>query len=97
MPNPYRVLDVRPESGDEEIRLAYLAKVRSHPPEQDPAGFEEARRAFEKLKDARSRLRHLLFEAPKRETMEELLEEVRCKSRKEKWTLERIRQLLIQS
>ena len=77
MPNPYRILDVTPESADEEIRQAYVAKVRRHTPEQDPRGFEETRQSYEKLKDARSRLRYLLFELPRGESFEELLEEIR--------------------
>ena len=92
MADPYRILGVGPESTDDDIRQAYLKRVKAHPPERHPDRFERVRGAYEKLRDARSRLAFLLFEPARGETMEDVIEEVRCRSRK-KLTLERIRQL----
>jgi hypothetical protein len=40
-------LPARPEPGD--LRRAYLRAVKEHPPERDPAGFQQVRGAFELL------------------------------------------------
>lgn len=38
--DPYKVLDVEPNATPAEVRLAYVQKVREHPPEHDPEGFK---------------------------------------------------------
>jgi curved DNA-binding protein CbpA len=47
--NPYKVLGVERDATEAEIRHAYLALVREHPPESDPEGFKRIRIAYEKL------------------------------------------------
>jgi len=49
--SPYEVLGVTEEASDEQIRKSYLEKVRQSPPERDPDGFKEIRRAYGVLKD----------------------------------------------
>jgi len=55
--DPYRVLDISPSAGQDEIRGAYLKLLRSHPPEKDPEKFKEIRAAYDKLKDEKTRIR----------------------------------------
>ena len=49
--DPRGVLGIGDEATDEEIRAAYLQKIKAHPPERDPDGFEQIRDAFEELRD----------------------------------------------
>ena len=59
--DPYQALELTPGATDEEIRAAYLRKIKEHPPERDPAEFERIRDAYEQLRDPRARARSLLF------------------------------------
>ncbi|PYP84044.1 MAG: molecular chaperone DnaJ [Candidatus Angelobacter sp. Gp1-AA117] len=58
--NQRQILGVGPEAGDEEIRVAYLRKVKEYPPDQWPKEFEQVREAYEALRDPRRRTRHIL-------------------------------------
>jgi len=64
--DPRQVLGVAPEAGDEEIRAAYLAKVKQYPPDRSPREFERVRDAYESLRDPRRRTIGLLMVNPKR-------------------------------
>lgn len=59
--NPYRLLGVTPDAGDEEIRKAWLEKVRRFPPENAPDEFRMMREAYETISTRTKRLRHYLF------------------------------------
>jgi curved DNA-binding protein CbpA len=59
--DPYQVLGIEAEASDEEIRAAYLRKIREHPPERDAAAFERVRDAYAELRDPRERARRRLF------------------------------------
>jgi curved DNA-binding protein CbpA len=50
-----RVLGVGAAAGPEQIRSAYLEKVKAYPPERYPEEFEAIRDAFETLSDVRKR------------------------------------------
>jgi len=50
--NPYKVLGVERNAAPDEIKRAYFALVREHPPERDPDGFKRIRAAYDKLKGA---------------------------------------------
>src|SRR3712207_4941673 len=80
MADPYAVLDVPPDSDDEAIRRRYLQLVRQYPPEHHPERFAEIRQAYESLKDLDTRLRHRLFEAGKRESVDAIIEELACRT-----------------
>ncbi len=54
--NPYAVLGVDPQATLDEIKTAYFALVRAHPPERDPEGFKRIRAAYEQLRDPDRRL-----------------------------------------
>jgi curved DNA-binding protein CbpA len=58
---PREILGVLPEAGEEEIRAAYLRKVKEFPPDQAPSEFERIRDAYEILRDPRRRTEHLLL------------------------------------
>jgi len=53
--DPRELLGVSPNAGEEEIRAAYLRKVKEYPPDQAPEEFEKVRNAFETLRDPRKR------------------------------------------
>jgi curved DNA-binding protein CbpA len=52
---PYQILEVPETANFQEIRKAYLAKVRLSPPEQDPEGFTTVQKAYATLKNAARR------------------------------------------
>jgi len=49
---PYEILEVPETAAFEDIRKAYLGKVRLSPPERDPDGFKRIQKAYAVLKDA---------------------------------------------
>lgn len=57
----YMILDISPDSGDEEIRKRYLELVKKHPPEKDPDKFRRITEAYEAIKDVRLRIAGQLF------------------------------------
>jgi curved DNA-binding protein CbpA len=61
--DPREVLGIAANAGEEEIRAAYLRKVKEHPPDRAPAEFEQIRDAYDTLRDPRRRMRHLLLAA----------------------------------
>jgi len=50
---PHSILGVPEDSGAEEIRLAYLEKIKACPPDRAPEAFERIRDAYEMLNDPR--------------------------------------------
>ena len=56
MRDPFTVLGVDEDAGDEEIRRRYLALVREFPPDRAPDRFRDYRAAYEALNDERKRL-----------------------------------------
>jgi len=56
MADPFSVLGVDEEAGDEEIRRAYLGLVRAFPPDRAPERFQAYRAAYDALIDERKRL-----------------------------------------
>jgi curved DNA-binding protein CbpA len=59
--NPYRVLGISRNATEEDIRTAYFARVREHPPEKDAEGFRRIRSAYERLKSGSARLEADVF------------------------------------
>jgi len=59
--DPGKVLGVNPDAGEEEIRAAYLRKVKEHPPDRSPEEFERIRDAYASLRDPRRRMRDRLL------------------------------------
>ncbi len=73
--DPRRVLGIASEAGDEEIRAAYLRKVKEFPPDRAPREFEKVRDAYEALRDPRRRTRHLLLSTDPKQSLVSLLED----------------------
>jgi curved DNA-binding protein CbpA len=80
MSDPYAVLGLPPDSDDETIRRRYLELVRQFSPEHHPEKFAAVRAAYESLRDLNTRLRHQLFEAGRKETVDAIVEEIACRS-----------------
>src|SRR5947209_16725905 len=87
MTDPHEVLGLPPDADDETIRRRYLELVRQFSPEHHPDKFAAIRAAYESLRDLNTRLRHRLFEAGKKESIEALIEEMQCRSARRRLTL----------
>jgi len=72
--DPHAVLGVGPEADDEQIRAAYLRKLKEYPPDRSPAEFERVRDAYELLRDRRRRSQHTLFSCDPEASVESLLD-----------------------
>lgn len=55
-PDPYAVLGLDPAAGPEQIKQAYFAQVRAHPPEREPEVFKQIRAAYEGLRTPQKKL-----------------------------------------
>ncbi len=76
-PDPWAVLGVAQDAGDEAIRAAYLGALKEHPPDADPEGFERVRDAWEVLRDPCRRTARVLLAADPEAPLESLLDERR--------------------
>ena len=56
MTDPFYVLGVGEDAGDDQIKQRYLALVRAFPPDREPERFQAYRAAYEALRDQRKRL-----------------------------------------
>jgi len=90
MEDPYQVLGLSPESDDETIRRRYLELVRQYSPEHHPQRFAAIRAAYESLRDQTTRIRHRLFEAGKKESIDTLVEEIECRSSRRRVSLKEL-------
>jgi len=59
--NPYQILGVSETANDEEIRTAYLARLRENPPDSNQQQFQQIQQAYALVKDSDCRLRFRLF------------------------------------
>lgn len=76
-----RILGVKPETSDEEIRSAYLCKVKEHPPDRAGREFERVRDAYEMLRDPRWRTRNMLLSGNPDQSLTSLLEDQQSERR----------------
>ena len=74
VPDPYAVLGLSPGAEDEQIRAAYVAKLKQFPPDRSPAEFEQVRDAYALLRDRRTRAQHTLFSVNPDAPLESLLD-----------------------
>lgn len=72
--DPRAVLAVGPEADDEQIRAAYLRKIKEYPPDRCPGEFERVRDAYELLRDRRRRAQHMLLSCDPEAPLESLLD-----------------------
>ena len=62
--NPWAILGIDEAASPEEVRCAYLDKIKRYPPDRHPEQFERLRDAFEMAQDPRLRFRRMLFSFP---------------------------------
>jgi curved DNA-binding protein CbpA len=74
--DPWSVLGLAPEATDEQIRAAYIEKVKEFPPDRVGAQFENIRDAYEQLKDPYRRAKYLILGAGADRPLESLLDDV---------------------
>jgi len=86
--DPYAVLGVSPESDDESIRKRYLELVRQFSPELHPQRFAQVRAAYEAVRDLDSRVHYRLFEQGRRDSIEQIIEEIACGSKRRRYSLQ---------
>lgn len=80
MADPFRVLDVPLDAGDEAIRRRYLELAREFTPEQNPERFAAIREAYEKIKSLDNRVNYRLFDAGKEDTIDSIIQEAACRT-----------------
>jgi preprotein translocase subunit Sec63 len=61
--DPQNILGIAQDAKTEEIRAAYLNKIKEYPPDKSPAEFERVRDAYTILSDPRNRTRMMLQSA----------------------------------
>lgn len=61
--DPFAVLGVADDAGDEAIRRRYLALVRAFSPDREPERFQSYRRAYEAIQGPRERMQVRLLHA----------------------------------
>jgi uncharacterized protein (DUF1786 family) len=59
--NANEILGVPANASDEEIRAAYLSRVREFPPDRSPEEFERIRDAYDALRNPRQRAKAMLL------------------------------------
>lgn len=64
--DPYEILDLDRTATTGDIKKAYFAKVRQHPPERDPEQFKRIRSAYDMLRtpEAKAATDLFLLQAP---------------------------------
>jgi curved DNA-binding protein CbpA len=74
--DPWNTLGVRPEADDDEIRAAYMNKVKEYPPDRCGPQFEKIRDAYEQLKNSYRRAKYLILGAKADRPLESLSNDV---------------------
>src|SRR5436305_12024473 len=87
MTDPYQVLELPHDADDVVVRARYLELVRRWPPEQAPERFAAVRAAYELIRNRDARLRHRLFDAGRGASIDGLIEEAVCRTRRRRVTL----------
>ncbi|WP_394754732.1 J domain-containing protein [Crenothrix sp.] len=64
MKTAYEILDVSEQASDNEIKQAYLQKVKQYPPDHHHNLFQQIHGAYQTIKDQKSRLNYELFDYP---------------------------------
>jgi curved DNA-binding protein CbpA len=73
--DPWQVLGIGQGADDEQIRRAYLEKVKEYPPDRCSDQFQQVRQAYDQLKDPYRRARHLILGSSPDQPLESLLGE----------------------
>jgi curved DNA-binding protein CbpA len=75
-PDPWSVLGVPSDADDEQVRAAYVRKVKEFPPDRAGPEFEKIRDAYEQLKDPYRRAKYMILGANVDRPLESLLEDM---------------------
>lgn len=70
---PHEVLGVEPSASTEQVRAAYLALVRQHPPDRDADRFREIHAAYEQLNDPLMQARAILSRPATRPDLQQIV------------------------
>ena len=62
--NPFTLLELAESATDEQIKAAYLNKVRQYPPEHYPQQFQQIQAAYQQIKDSSARIQYQLLTPP---------------------------------
>ncbi len=95
MSDPYEILGLTQDSSDEAIRQRYLELVRQYSPEHHPEKFAAIRSAYESMRDLDTRLRHRLFHAGRKESVEAIIEELTCRTSRQRIPLHRLLEVVL--
>jgi hypothetical protein len=74
--DPWLVLGVSQEADDNEIRTAYMRKIKEYPPDRCGPEFERIRDAYDQLKDPYRRAEYLILGASLEMPLESLLDDI---------------------
>ena len=72
--DPHAILGVDASATPDEVRQAYLAKVRENPPEREPEKFREIHSAYQMLVDPLAQARAILDSVRQRPNLNEIIE-----------------------
>ena len=61
MRSPYLILGVTEQASDNDIKQAYLQKVKQFPPDHHHEQFQEIQQAYQLIKDFSARTKYALF------------------------------------
>jgi DnaJ-domain-containing protein 1 len=73
--DPFQVLGIGEQATDDQVRQAYLNKVKQFPPDKEPEEFERVRDAYDQIKDPRRRIQQTLMAADPKLPFTQLLED----------------------
>lgn len=62
MKTPFEILNIPERCTDEEVKAAYLERIRQYPPERFPEQFKKINAAFEQVKTERNRIAARIFQ-----------------------------------
>jgi DnaJ-class molecular chaperone len=80
--SPWKILGVSLEANDEQIRSAYLEKVKAFPPDRSGDQFQKIRDAYTQLKDHYGRSKWLIWGDASDDSLEALLAEGQTQQRR---------------
>ncbi|HEY2252389.1 MAG TPA: DnaJ domain-containing protein [Planctomycetaceae bacterium] len=79
MSDPFEILGLAADAGDDEIRQQYLQLVREFPPDRAPERFAEIRAAYDELRDPLRQLEKQMFSLETHDSFEALARDIRKK------------------
>jgi len=73
--DPWAILGVSVQADDDEIRKAYVQKIKDYPPDRAPEQFERIRDAYEDLRDPQRRSKRMIVSVDPEADLVSLLSE----------------------